>query len=141
MTRGSAKDPTEGGEALRGLREDLRLLVREELATAQQDLLARARQTRKAAAMLAGAGILGGMAIGTAAAVLTRALDRMLPRTVAALVATGVYGGGAAALSSAGIAELNRAGAAMSRELVEGVRADVRAAAKAAGADPRGAES
>ena len=95
-----------------GMTGDVRGLIRTELRSTQEDMAsrvtARARRAGKGAAMVGGAGVLGAVATGTAAVLLVRVLDALLPSKVSAFVATVLFGGGAAALGAAGVAELRR---------------------------------
>lgn len=108
---------TDGGaggffRSVTGMTGDVRSLIRTELRSTQEDLAsrvtARARRAGKGAAMVGGAGVLGAVATGTAAVLLVRVLDALLPSKVSAFVATVLFGGGAAALGAAGVAELRR---------------------------------
>ncbi|MBW0093546.1 phage holin family protein [Pseudonocardia sp. KRD-184] len=117
------------GELLRALTDDVRTLVRQELRSAQDELAGTARRAGTGAAMLGGSVVLGALAAGTSAAVVTRALERYLPRTAAALLATALFGGGAAALAGVGIEELRRALPIAPQGAVDGLRADLRSAA------------
>jgi len=94
------------GELLDALRDDLRELVRQELRNAQDELRAKAGQAGKSAAMLSAAGLLGVLAAGTGTTLLIRALDRVLPPTSAALLATALLGGSAAGLAVVGLQDL-----------------------------------
>jgi hypothetical protein len=75
--------------------------------------------------------VLGVLATGTSAVVLIRFLDRLLPPLTAAVVATGLLGGGAAVLARAGLEELKRVGPPVPERTIESVKADVAAVAEA----------
>jgi hypothetical protein len=122
-------DPSDAstGELLRALTDNVRSLVEGELRSARAEMTEKALAARPAAAMLGGAAVLGALAAGTSAAVLVRALDRFLPPTTSALVATALLGSGAAALASAGSKELRRIGPPVPERTVESVKADVAA--------------
>lgn len=128
-------DPAESStaELLRGMTDDVRALVQGEVAAARREMTDKARAAGPGAAMLGGAAVLGALAAGTSAVVLVRALDRVLPPTAAALVATALLGGGAAALAKAGVADLRLVGPPVPERTVESVRADVAAVTEAAG--------
>lgn len=128
-TQSAAGSGTATADLLRMLTEDISRLVRQEIRHAQDELTGKARQAGKGAALLGGAGALGALAAGTSAAVVVRALDRALPRTAAALVATVFYGGGAAALATLGIQEIRRVGSLVPTETVASVSEDINAAA------------
>ena len=87
-------DPADSstGELLRTLTENLRSLVQGEVASARAEMTEKALAVRPAAAMLGGAAVLGMLAAGTSATVLVRALDRFLPPTSSAVVATALLG-------------------------------------------------
>jgi len=89
--------------------QDLNRLLKEEVQRVRDELGATVRNSRRAAALLGGAGALGLTAAATSTVLVVRVLDSLLPRPVAALTATALYGGGAALLARAGLAELRRA--------------------------------
>ncbi|RBY78864.1 phage holin family protein [Geodermatophilus sp. TF02-6] len=115
-------------ELLQAMSADLSALVRQELQHAQQELADKARQAGRAGAMLGGAAVLGTMAIGTSAALLLRLLERRFSPTTAAVLATGLYAGGAGALAVTALRELRRAWPLVPRETVASLREDVRVA-------------
>ena len=119
------------GELLHTLTENIQSLVRGEVASARQEMTDKALAARPAAAMLGGAAVLGALAAGTSAVVLVRFLDRFLPPTTSAAVATALLGGGAAVLAKAGTAELQLVGPPIPERTVEGVKADVAAVTEA----------
>ncbi len=104
---GDAETTSTGTDPYAALREDVANLVREETRRWQGELGGSIRDARRAVTLFGGAGVLGGLAAGTAAALVIRTLDTFLPKPVAALVATAALGGGGAALVRAGLAELN----------------------------------
>ncbi len=124
------------GDLVSALTDDVRALVRQEVRTAQDELTGKARQAGKGAALLGGAAVLGALAVGSSAAVLTRTLEKFLPRATAALFTTALYGGGAVVLAGAGIEELRRTLPLVPERAVDGLREDVQAARAAAGTDP-----
>lgn len=97
------------GELLNAMATDVRTMLQEELEQLRGQLRETITAGKSAGALLGGAGVLGALAVGTSAAALVRVLESVLPRPVAPLVATAVYGAGAAALARAGLAELRRA--------------------------------
>jgi hypothetical protein len=115
------------GDLLHGLADDVTTLVRQEVRHAQEELTAKARDAAKGGAMLGGAVVLGGMAAGTSAALLLRLLDKVLPRTASAALATALLGGGAAALGVAAVGELRKALPVVPEETVASLKADVQA--------------
>jgi hypothetical protein len=122
-------------DLLQALSADVGALVRQELRHAQQELAAKGRQAGKAGALLGAAGVLGALAIGTSSAAFVRLLEKRLSPTGAAVVATLLYGGGAAALATAAVAEFRRALPLVPEETVASVRSDVRVATEARGPD------
>ena len=121
------------GQLVDELTSDTANLVRAEVRRGQQELLAKAKEAAKGAALLGGAGVLGALAAGTSAAFVVRTFGKVLPRPTAAFLATVLYGGGAAALATAGIAELKRVGPLLPEETIASIREDVRAARPHAG--------
>jgi len=126
-------DPSDSstGELLRTLTENIQELVRGEVASARQEMTEKALAARPAAVMLGGAAVLGALAAGTSAVVLVRALDRFLPPTASAAVASALLGGGAAALTKAGAEELRRIGPPVPERTIKSVKADVAAVTEA----------
>jgi Putative Actinobacterial Holin-X, holin superfamily III len=126
-------DPADSstGDLLRTLTENVRSLVQGEVASARRELTDKALAARPAAAMLGGAAVLGALATGTSAVVLIRFLDRILPPTTSAVVATAVLGGGAAALAKAGIEQLRLVGPLIPEDTIASVKADIAAVAEA----------
>ncbi|WP_432547203.1 phage holin family protein [Kineococcus sp. SYSU DK004] len=122
------------GELVDELTSDTARLVRAEVRRGQRELLDKAREAGRGAALLGGAAVLGALAAGTSAAFTVRALGKVLPAPAAALTGTVLYGAGAAALGAAGLAELKRVGSLLPQETIASVREDVRAARSAAGA-------
>jgi hypothetical protein len=122
-------------DLLQALSADVAALVRQELRHAQEELAAKGKQAGKAGALLGAAGVLGALAVGTSSAAFVRLLEKRLSPTGAAGVATLLYGGTAAALASAALAELRRALPLVPEETVASVRSDVRVATRARGDD------
>lgn len=120
------------GDLVRTLTEQVRSLVRGEVASAQQEMAEKARAAQPAAGMLGGAAALGALAAGTSAVVVVRFLDKIFPPLTSAVVATGVLGGAAAALARAGVEELRRVGPPLPERTIESVKADVAAVTEAA---------
>ncbi len=96
-------------ELLTAIGRDVGALLREELARIRVELAGTAREGRRAAMLLGGAGVLGSLAAGVSAAAFVRILERFLPAPVAAVVATMAYGAGAVGLARLAVAELRRA--------------------------------
>ncbi|MCI2240282.1 phage holin family protein [Paenibacillus sp. TRM 82003] len=124
------------GQLVDDLTSDTAELVRAEFQRGQQEMIAKAKEASRGAALLGGAAVLGAMAAGTSAAFVVRTFGKVLPAPSAALLATLLYGGGAAALAAAGAAELKRIGSLLPEETLAGVREDVRAARSGAAGTP-----
>ena len=121
------------GQLVDELTSDTAQLVRAEVRKGQQELLDKAKEASKGAALLGGAAVLGALAAGTSATFVVRTLGKVLPAPTAAFLATALYAGGAAALGSAGLAELKRVGPLWPEETLASIREDVRAARPHAG--------
>jgi Putative Actinobacterial Holin-X, holin superfamily III len=129
------------GELLQALADDLRSLMHQELRSAREELAATAKSAGRGAALLGGAGVLGALTAGTSAALLVRALDRVLPRPLSALVAVAIYGAAAGGLAAAGIAELRRALPLTPQDTLTDLRQDLDAATGAASTQREGSVS
>ena len=121
------------GQLVDELTSDTAQLVRAEVRKGQQELLDKAKEASRGAALLGGAAVLGALAAGTSATFVVRTLGKVLPAPTAAFLATALYTGGAAALGSAGLAELKRVGPLWPEETLASIREDVRAARPHAG--------
>jgi hypothetical protein len=107
MTEQQQQSPQAGiAGALTDLSEQTRILVRGEIAAAQQETWVKLKATAPALGLLGGAGVLGLAASASAYRASLRLLERWLPPSGAALVATAVYGGGAAAAGVLGVQQL-----------------------------------
>jgi hypothetical protein len=134
---------TPGGSAadlLQSLSADVTTLVQQELRRASQELAAKGKRAGRGAALLCGAGALGALAVGTSASLVVRLLELRFSPTTSALLATLLYGGGAAALGSTALQELRGVWPLLPESTVASIRDDVRAATGAGGpAGPTGA--
>jgi hypothetical protein len=92
--------------ALTDLSEQTRILVRDEIAAAQRETWGKVRAIAPATGLLGGAGVLGLAASASAYRASLRILERWLPPTAAALVATAVYGAAAAGAGVVGARQL-----------------------------------
>jgi hypothetical protein len=122
-------------DLLQALSADVAALVRQEFARAQGELAAKGKQAGKAGALLGGAAVLGALAVGSSSAVLVRLLEKRFSPTTAAFLATVLYGGGAAALGAAALAEFRRALPLVPEATVASIRSDVRLATDPTGTD------
>ncbi|MDD7963886.1 phage holin family protein [Actinomycetospora lemnae] len=140
--------------ALTDLSEQTRVLVRGEITAAQRETWSKLTAAAPALGLLGGAAVLGVAASASAYRLSLRLLERWLPPSGAALVATAVYGGGAAAAGAIGVQQLRTLPAPFPTEtmaetgaLVEETAAEVRRGSagatgglseRAAGAMPSG---
>lgn len=90
-------------EHVAALSADAAALARQEFEAMRQELSASARRAAESGALLAAAGLCGGLALGTSGALVLRVLDSFLPRPVSALVASGALGAAAFVLGGAGL--------------------------------------
>lgn len=95
-------------ELLSAISHDLRQLVREELQRTRTELGDSIQAGRRAAFLFGAAGMFGALGAGTTAGLVVRILDTVLPRPVAGLVATGVFGAAAGGFGYLGLNELRR---------------------------------
>jgi hypothetical protein len=119
-------------DAAQTLSQDLAGLVRAELHRLQGELTGTARRAGTGAALLGGAGVMGALAAGTSAAALLRLMDKVMPRPLSAALLSVMYGGAAAGMAVAGVAQLRRAVPAAVEETVVDLRDDVVAARESA---------
>lgn len=101
------------------LTRDTAALVREQVEQLTHDLADTVRDAGAGAIFLVGAGTCGLLAVAAAHQTVLRALESMMPRPLAALTLTAAYGGGAAALASAGVKKIKEAADASSGALAE----------------------
>jgi hypothetical protein len=123
------QQPSPAGDLFRNLADAAGRLIRQELRQGQEEMKGKARASVPAIALLAGAGVCGAAATGTATVLVLRSFQRFLPPTTAAACATTVLGGAAAALAAAGLRELRRVNPVPERTL-RNLRADVEAVAR-----------
>jgi Putative Actinobacterial Holin-X, holin superfamily III len=86
------------------------VLAREQLDIARHELIARARSSGPAIAMLSGGALLGALASGTGTAALVLLLGRRPRMSAAALGVTGAYAGAGTLLAREGLLRLRQAG-------------------------------
>jgi hypothetical protein len=125
--RPSSGTPTSA--LLQSLADAAGRLVRQELRQGQEELKDKARESAAGVALLVGAGVLGAAATGTATVLVLRVLDQVMPRPLAAAVATAGLGGTAAALAFAGIQRIREVNP-VPEQTLRSIRADVQAAAR-----------
>src|SRR4051794_4362737 len=93
-------------EALTDLTQQTRTLVRDEIAAAQRETWDKAVASAPAVGLLAGAGGLCLLSLASAFRASVRLLEIRLPPVPAALVATALYGAGAAGAAVVGVQRL-----------------------------------
>jgi predicted benzoate:H+ symporter BenE len=93
-------------EAVQGLSDQTRQLVRHEIAAALRETAGKAKQSVPAAALLASSAVLGVFTIAASYRLSLRVLERWLSPAAAALVATAGYGTGAACAAILGAQQL-----------------------------------
>jgi len=121
----STPDNASTSELLRQLSEELSTLVAQEVRSAQAEMVDKARQAAKGAALLGAAGVCGAMAAGTGAAFVLRVFDRVLPPRAAALAATAALGAGAGALAVGAREQLRPMRPLLPQRTLRSVQADV----------------
>ncbi len=134
----SASQDRSTAELLHSVREDLGVLVREELQSARAELGATARRARRAGGLLGVAAGLGVLTSAMSGVVVLRVLERFLPPTAAAVVATALFGAATAATARVGIVELRRAGPLLPQHTLASLEADVEAVVDAVSDQKRG---
>jgi hypothetical protein len=112
-------------ELLQEVRDEMRVLLREELQNAREELAGTAQTAGRAAGLVGVAGGLGVLATGMSAVAVLRTLDRFLPPVSSAVVATVLYAAGGVTAARVGIAELRRAGPLVPQRTLESLGADV----------------
>jgi uncharacterized membrane protein YqjE len=95
-----------GTEAIRGFVEDMRELLHQELRTAQEELSGKARAASEGVLLLGVAVVLGALAAGTSTVLIMRMLEKALPPTMAAAIATIIFAAAAGVLAAVGLAEV-----------------------------------
>jgi len=95
-------------ELLSAINHDLRQLVREELQRTRSELGDSIKAGRRAMILFGAAGMFGALGMGTSAGFVVRLLDGALPRPVAALLASGLFGAAAGGLGYLGLTELRQ---------------------------------
>ncbi len=116
------------GKLFGELSEETAALVRREVEVARDQAADRIKRSVAGVGLLAGATVLGGLALGTLSAGLVRALDRALPERNGALAVTLLYGTLAGALGAAGVRELRRHALAAPEQAADAITGDVREA-------------
>jgi hypothetical protein len=101
--------PQEGfADALGGLSEQTRILVRHEIDAAQQEIWSKAKAAAPAAALLAATGVLSLFAVAALYRFSLRLLETKLPNATAALLAASGYGAATACAAAASVRALRK---------------------------------
>lgn len=90
-------------DAVRGLSDNTTVLIRHEIAAAQQEMLDKAKKALPGIGLLAAAGFFGVLSAAAAFRVSVRLLEKSFPPATAALVAATGYGMAAGAAGAAGV--------------------------------------
>lgn len=93
-------------DALRDLSDNSRALVRHEIAAAQKETLAKAKQALPATGLLAAAGFFGVLSAAASFRLSIRLLEKALPPAAAAFTAAAGYGLAAGAAGAFGVQRL-----------------------------------
>jgi hypothetical protein len=131
MTQPS-QTPQEGSaDALGGLSEQTRILVRHEIDAAQQEMWSKAKAAAPALALLAATGMLSLFAAAALYRFSLRLLESKLPNATAALLATSGYGAAAACAAAASVRALRKLPAPFPTETAQQTGAGIAEAAAA----------
>ena len=115
-----------GTEVIRGFVDDVRELLQQELRTAQEELAGKARVASEGVLMLGVAVVLGALAAGASTLMIMRMLEKVLPPTMAATVATVIFAAAAGVLAAAGLAEVRRALPLVPERALDELREEIR---------------
>jgi Putative Actinobacterial Holin-X, holin superfamily III len=112
-------------ELLRDLSEQTTTLVRQELELATAELAHKGKQAGVGGGLVAGAGVVGLLALGALTACIIAALSTAMATWLAALIVAVVYAAVAGALALVGKTRLNQATPATPEQTIETVKEDV----------------
>jgi hypothetical protein len=112
-------------ELLRDLSEQTTTLVRQELELAKAELAHKGKQAGVGGGLIAGAGVVGLLALGALTACIIAALSTAMATWLAALIVAVVYAAVAGALALVGKTRLNQATLAAPEQTIETVKEDV----------------
>jgi uncharacterized membrane protein YqjE len=113
------------GELLKELGSEVSRLVRQEIELAKVETTAKAKETGRAAGLLAGAGVAAVFLIGTLTAVLILVLDLAMPAWAAALIVFGLWLVITGVLAMVGLQRYRRAEPLKPEQTVETIKEDV----------------
>jgi hypothetical protein len=115
-----------GSEAIRGFVDDVREVLQQELRTAQEELAGKARVASEGVLLLGVAVVLGALAAGTSTVVIMRMLEKILPPTIAAAVVAIIFAAAAGVLAAVGLAEVRRALPLLPERVLDELREEIR---------------
>lgn len=115
-------------DALTQLSEDTRLLVRQEIDSARQEMWEKGKQLAPGAALLGAAGLLGVFSAASVYRFALRFMEKLLPPTLAALFAAGGLGALAAYSATQGVERIRGLPAPVPSETVKQAATGVREA-------------
>jgi hypothetical protein len=122
----SSRTESSGADAIRELVGDVRVLLRDELRTAQDELAGKARVASEGVLLLGVAAVLGAVAAGTSTVMIMRTLERILPPILAAAVATIIFAVAATVLARVGLTEVRRALPLFPEQALDELREEIR---------------
>ena len=122
----SSSTESPGTEVIRGFVDDVRELLQQELRTAQEELAGKARVASEGVLLLGVAVVLGALAAGASTVMIMRMLEKVLPPTMAATVATVIFAAAAGVLAAAALAEVRRALPLVPERALDELREEIR---------------
>jgi len=125
MSETQQEAPDGVADAVRGLSDNTKTLVRREIAAAELEMLGKAKQALPSVALLGAAGLFGVLSLAASYRLSVRLLEKTMSPAAAALVAATGYGAAAGASGAVGMQRLHADGPLIP---VETVRATVAAA-------------
>ena len=114
------------GELMKRLSEELSLLIRQELALAKAEIIAKGKTAGVGAGMFSGAAVAGLLALGAFTAFLILALSLTMAPWLAALIVTIVYAAVAGILAMTGKKKIDDASPLLPEQTVDTVKEDVK---------------
>lgn len=113
------------GELFRQLSDEVATLLRQEADLAKAEMREKAKENGKGVGLIAGAAVIGMLALGALTAFLIIALDGPLPNWAAALLVGGVLAIVAGGLALAGKARISQAPPPLPTAAVESTKEDI----------------
>jgi hypothetical protein len=115
-----------GTEAIRGFVDDMRELLQQELRTAQEELAGKARMASEGVLVLGVAVVLGALAAGASTVMIIRMLEKVLSPAMAAAAATVIFAVAAGVLAAVGLAGVRRALPLVPERALDQLREEIR---------------